>query len=156
MSVIKRDARVLSGCPYCPSQIRVQNLKIFESHKMSEDAVVRACKRADDHFPYVGFGDGVRARALLVEELGWCGCGDPDGIDEMMLDYLTSASPEHPDVLRADTPVRLLMAYVADQLEWTEHGTSIGGAWLTKEGITARAFLQIPARISAKRGETMT
>jgi hypothetical protein len=32
------------------------------------------------------------------------------------------------------TDVEVLLAYIADRARWTEHGTSIRGAWLTDNG----------------------
>jgi hypothetical protein len=81
----------------------------------------------------------------VADKLGWCGCGDHASIDAMMLDYLSSleAVPDgdwpDPDVA---PPERTLLAYIADSLSWTEHGTSIRYPWLTDEGRRMLAVLR--------------
>lgn len=82
---------------------------------------------------------------LVNTELGWCACDRPYEVDRMMLAYL--------DVIALDTwprpPPRgvsddatTLLAYIADHLGWTDHGTSVGGAWLTDAGQVARSNLR--------------
>ena len=43
-----------------------------------------------------------------------------------------------------DGIVELLLAYIADAAGWTEHGGSVGGAWLTDGGREALANLRTP------------
>jgi hypothetical protein len=76
-------------------------------------------------------------------EIGWCGCGT-DRTDEMMLAYLRSREVDGfpkpaPDGVHADAVE--LLAYMADDLGWTEHGGGVGGAWLTDAGREALANL---------------
>jgi hypothetical protein len=105
---------------------------------------------------------------LLVEELDdyfWlehlylCGCGSPDDCKEMIKKYL-SAMKEYTD---SDTencvevkhkrlkegfdveyvyenPLLLFLSYVLDSHGFTEHGGSIGGAWITGLG---RMYLDV-------------
>lgn len=82
--------------------------------------------------------------SLVSHELGWCACGNPEDVDRMMLAYLTARSVESfpkppPDGISEDA--ELLLAYIADALDWTEHGGSVGGAWLTVDGREALANL---------------
>lgn len=73
-------------------------------------------------------------------ELGWCGCGEPERVDEMMLAYLQSRVGEDypkPDPVGVSPDAVPLLAYMADALGWTEHGGSVGGAWLTDNGYVA-------------------
>jgi hypothetical protein len=82
---------------------------------------------------------------LVSTELGWCGCGQPWKVDDMMVAYLTArARPEfpkpRPDGMSEDTET--LLSYIADDLGWTEHGGSVEGAWLSDDGKTALANLQ--------------
>lgn len=65
----------------------------------------------------------------VTTEAGWCGCGEPEIVDRLMLDYLEVAA------VHGALPERLVMsAYLAAELDWTEHGGSIYGAWLTDDG----------------------
>lgn len=78
-------------------------------------------------------------------ELGGCGCGQPERVDAMMLAYLESRAGEgfpKPDPAGVSEDAALLLAYLADMLDWTEHGGSVGGAWLTDEGERALAHLR--------------
>lgn len=77
----------------------------------------------------------------VTAELGWCGCGDPDAIDALMLTYL-SEQPGWEHAPTQGNDVRLLLAYIADDLAWTEHGSSVFGAWLTDDGKQALSNLQ--------------
>lgn len=87
----------------------------------------------------------------VCSELGWCGCGGPEDIDQAMLAYLRTLthpagfSTDRSAIARAvtdDEPedgsdgatLRLLLAYMADDLGWSEHGGSVYGAWLTDDG----------------------
>lgn len=89
--------------------------------------------------------------ALVSTELGWCACGNPEDVDRMMLTYLEWAEArfDKQSEVSWDTPLdnvsddaKFLLAYIADGLDWTEHGGSVGGAWLTDEGKEAMANLR--------------
>lgn len=80
---------------------------------------------------------GVSAIDCLVStELGWCGCGDPAAVDTQMMTYLDEANR-----YTLEDGERRLLAYIADDLGWTEHGTSIDYPWLTDAGKEALANL---------------
>lgn len=92
---------------------------------------------------------------LVPALLGFCGCVAPDEIDAQFLAYLDGlagwwdevrASDDGSLKLRLDLPPRpdydLLTAYLCDALGWTEHGGSVGGAWLTDAGEQALANLR--------------
>lgn len=77
-------------------------------------------------------------------ELGWCPCDQPWRVEAMMLAYLQSRTDENwPKPAPADVSedAGLLLAYMADQLGWTTHGGTVGGAWLTDDGREALANL---------------
>jgi len=81
----------------------------------------------------------------VANEMGWCGCGDHDALDRMMTTYLESRASEvwpKPALEEVSADATLLLAYLADQQGWTEHGTSIRGAWLTDDGKEVLGFLQ--------------
>jgi hypothetical protein len=77
---------------------------------------------------------------VVVRAMDWCGCGEPERIDALMLEYLSSGGV-HGVLAPADTDLRLLLAAIADGRKWTEHGSSVNGAWLTYEGERIRAEL---------------
>lgn len=86
-------------------------------------------------------------RPWVVMELGGCACGEPERVDDMMLAYLASREPEgwpKPAPVGVSEDAALLLAYLADMLGWTEHGGSVGGAWLTEDGAAALANLREP------------
>lgn len=78
-------------------------------------------------------------RSLVNMELGWCQCGDPEQVDELMLQYLElcAAKKALHQVQQegGNHDALLLMAYIScDNLQWTEHGGSVNYQWLTPEG----------------------
>lgn len=89
---------------------------------------------------------------FYYEKLNWCGCGLPDVAKMTVRDFLWAL---HGDVDHwekreerflekfgvkdvYENNLLLCLAYALDAAELTEHGGSIGGAWLTEEG---RMFL---------------
>jgi hypothetical protein len=75
--------------------------------------------------------------SLVAAELGWCACGNPEDVDAAMLAYLRSrAVPDwpKPDPDGVSVDAAMLLAYIADSLGWTEHGSFVGAAWLSDEG----------------------
>lgn len=85
---------------------------------------------------------------FYYEILNWCGCGSPEDAQLCIRDYLYSLSDlqtkqEHLKQLFGveyvyDNKPLLCLAYMLDALGFTEHGGSVGGAWLTDVG---RMFL---------------
>ena len=101
----------------------------------------------------------------VAGELGWCGCGQPRNINEVMLTYLSglrergrvlasecrgllviellgtvSNAPRFP--FGMDEDLALTYAYIADDLGWTDHGGNIQDAWLTDDGEIALTNLE--------------
>ncbi len=112
-----------------------------ETHVRAAALVVTGGTRPCE-FPHPHFGEIARVNA----ELGWCGCGTGDRVDEMMLAYLGQSGP----VLHFGDDAGMLVAYMADALGWTEHGGSIGGAWLTEDGEQALANLRAHVAVSLR------
>lgn len=121
------------GCGSCGGNRWVRNAEIHfdkECEQCHGDGTI------DDGRPYV-------LDSLVTTELGWCGCGDPEAVDKVMLAYLRSrAAEDWPDPEGVSDDAVLLLAYIADALRWTEHGSSVGGAWLTDDGRKALANLE--------------
>lgn len=87
-------------------------------------------------------------RVILQE--WFCGCGHPEVAAERLRDLL-ALHPlyEHRAELNAlipDEGIQYLVLYMLDRLELSEHGSSVGGAWLTDKG---RAVLDAMNRESA-------
>lgn len=81
---------------------------------------------------------------FYYEKLHWCGCGDPDAAKEVIRDYLEvvnkkfDSDADFYDKFGVkyvyDDKLLLCLAYTLDAAGFTDHGSSIGGAWLTDEG----------------------
>jgi hypothetical protein len=103
------------------------------------------------------------ANARWFEELKFCGCGDPEGTQDWLQRVLTSlkGSPDpwvdwadRVAVLNSDLDaMRYFVLYVLDAMGLTEHGGSVGGAWLTAKG---RKFLVELEADAARRKEDLS
>lgn len=91
---------------------------------------------------------------FYFEKLNWCGCGNPEIVKYEILKYLRikdwwydiDYSSETYKLLSRKfreafgvndvygSPLLLALAYTLDAAGFTEHGSSIGGAWITDEG----------------------
>ena len=81
---------------------------------------------------------------FYYDRLRWCGCGVPEDAKKAVRDFLDAYKDfdnrerklnEYFGVQSVyDSPLLLCLAYTLDAAEFTEHGTSIGGAWLTEDG----------------------
>lgn len=81
---------------------------------------------------------------FYYERLNWCGCGDPDIAKRVIRDYLevikdkfdNNVTFENKFGVKSvyDNDLLLCLAYTIDAAGFTEHGSSISGAWLTEEG----------------------
>lgn len=65
------------------------------------------------------------------EKLGWCGCGMP-GVALKIIGKYLEGRKENRKI--SDNPLALCLAYELDRAEFTEHGSSIYGCWLTENG----------------------
>ena len=77
-------------------------------------------------------------------ELGWCGCGNPDLTDELALAFLERVESrwagDKPKAM--DHDLAHTWSHICDDLGWTDHGSSVDGAWLTDDGKIALANLR--------------
>ena len=81
---------------------------------------------------------------FYYEKLNWCGCGDPDRAKKVVRDYLEVVNDKfdsNTDFYEKfgvkyvyDDKLLLCLAQTLDAAGFTDHGTSISGAWLTNEG----------------------
>lgn len=83
-------------------------------------------------------GHGDLITGCLNYLMNWCQCGNPEDVTGAIMQYLEiTGSDERFDFEGNDESRRKLwffLAYIADYLEWTDHGGSVGGAWLTDIG----------------------
>lgn len=83
---------------------------------------------------------------FIFSDIGMCGCASPDDVLDMLeaflerkQDYMSyddqvAFAKEHSEELM------LFMQYILDNKGFTEHGTSVYGAWLTDKG---KRFLEL-------------
>lgn len=71
---------------------------------------------------------------IISDALDWCQCGEPDKVDEMMLAYLRWCRDGWPDGTDPSDPATMLLGYIAESRDWTEHGTTVWHSWLTDHG----------------------
>lgn len=92
---------------------------------------------------------------FYFDDLKWCGCGNPDealafvgcvlGIlkrrsedNDLSVPYDQSPWKRHTEELRAtlgEGPLGLILMYVLDAHDLTEHGGNVMGSWLTPKGM---------------------
>lgn len=110
-----------------------------------------AWKKDNEPFSHVAYTSEECIDFFFHERLKWCGCGWPEGAKRCIRDFLDILSIDYVDAegykKRAaamkqrfgvesvyDNELLLCLAYALDAAEFTEHGSGIGGAWLTEEG----------------------
>lgn len=78
----------------------------------------------------------------------FCGCESPEAAAASLL-RLLALFPLHVEASRralsewlADDGVRMLLLYALDEHHLIEHGSTIGGSWLTPTGEAVRAALE--------------
>jgi hypothetical protein len=74
-----------------------------------------------------------------------CGCGNPDLVWDTIRDYLKEREDWANDRIEwkpLETGKDYLLAYLMDHFGLTEHGGSVGGAWLTIEGERTLRYLE--------------
>ena len=90
---------------------------------------------------------------FYYKKLNWCGCGDPETVKQVIRDYLQILYEYEED--KSDdryenlcnrfqdrfgcknvygNELLLCLAYTLAAADFTEHGSSIGGAWISEEG----------------------
>ena len=70
-----------------------------------------------------------------------CGCGCPSMCWDALLAYLEKCASDD-FYCHTDDPFEIFFMYVVDNLKFTEHGTSIHGAWATDRGKEVLTWLQ--------------
>lgn len=83
----------------------------------------------------------------------FCGCYCPDELIEVAIGFLENLADEgcgrgfqskafFREMACGGYVPWMLMAYMADHFGWTEHGTSVNGAWITEKGRQTLAGLK--------------
>ena len=94
----------------------------------------------------------IRVKNAFAMDIGICGCGLPFETWEQVYRYLNvliCIENEQWDELdkrsrsfyKQNYGLAQFMAYILDDKEYTEHGSGIGGAWLTDKGKDLLAIL---------------
>lgn len=130
---ITADGRLIWKCQ-CGRETRVKNLR----YRVVEPPNAGPCDVVHDGQCPGNESDGTDPS--LNDELGWCACGNPEMVESAMLEYLEAVSERRSPV--GMSREMLIMAYIADDLGWTEHGGGVYGAWLDSDGIEALQILQ--------------
>lgn len=90
-------------------------------------------------YPFID-NDGVSHPSLeawlFTGLLGGCGCGSSENFGTLALAILKHFGTPHGErnLSVYDKPEYELMAHWFESNGWIEHGTSVGGAWLTDKG----------------------
>ena len=74
----------------------------------------------------------------FIDELGICGCGNPELVYAAIYNMLKDRQARGDFLVKIDEnihPYALYMAYMLDHQGFTEHGSSVYGAWLTSKGV---------------------
>lgn len=159
----------VTGCPTCGRYIMQKNLTYYFEYAEGypkDDLIDGKCDNCDDWDKQVrnntfdNFGDELEP--TVIAELKGCGCGAHELVDDDMYKFL-KGTQTHMDYLHSrpfsfdyqsdeGAPPRFpygfseshayLLAYIADILEWTSHGGSVGGCWLTEDGKKVLAILE--------------
>lgn len=125
---------IIKTYPDCCLAENILRLK----NNYGEEDLIEAC---EDFFYY--------------EKLNWCGCGNPEAVKTVVRDFLRIIYDYSEDPLVSqsrwdrrgnnfqerfgarsvyDNELLLCLAYALDAAEFTDHGSSIGGAWIDTEG----------------------
>lgn len=136
------DRGFVFGCGECPTEFVVDPTLAFsvEGPGCPSCGDWRTSWAEDGIVP-----DGEPHDGLVATALGWCGCGNPEAVDEAMLAYLDWAASGGTGELPPDLDGSLLLlvlAYLAGAQDWTEHGSALPYAWLTGAGRAARDNLR--------------
>lgn len=90
-------------------------------------------------FPDNGVSYSSKSEFLEIEILGFCGCGAPHTALEFLRDILKliDAGKGYGDEIKKLLPndgVYFFVFYMLSDKKLTEHGSSIGGCWLSDKG----------------------
>lgn len=119
--------------------------------------------------PEPEFMDEPEIRYALTDIVGFCGCGCPDMAAAWLRDLLllldTSGASTDWDARCAGLkahwakvtteeygPLFYLVMYWIGHQEWTEHGGSVGGSWLTDKGRAAIVALELLIEAEEREG----
>lgn len=80
--------------------------------------------------------DIINIYEFYYEDLKFCGCGDPEEILEVIYTLWKNDDYKKRENMfgKLSYGVYTFIFNVLDNLEYMEHGSSIGGAWLTEKG----------------------
>jgi hypothetical protein len=86
----------------------------------------------------------TEAEAFYFDQIGLCGCGRPKDVHAFLLKCLTAGKDDYPAILDYKKIEKLVadnieivaefVLHFLDDVELTEHGSSLYGSWLTERG----------------------
>ena len=83
----------------------------------------------------------MKVETFIVDYLGFCGCYDEEVIDDIInvfKIFYKEGSHYYTDIAEElELPLKYvhLILNILDSKGWLEHGTSVRGSWITKEGL---------------------
>lgn len=93
----------------------------------------------------VGRHEALRTVGQFMQFIGLCHCGAPEGfLGEVMRGLDCHPGPGEPRParrLKTDDRADMLILYLLDCWDLTDHGTTILGGWLTPDGVRLRDAL---------------
>lgn len=83
-----------------------------------------------------------KIRDLYFKKLGWCGCGEPPEILQLVKDVLLAFQIENwkdrcdkvNELLGDDTDLGYVLLYSLDHVNLIEHGSNVWNSWLSDYG----------------------
>lgn len=122
---------------------------LVDPHNYASDAPGHWCDRLNGNDPHdsepLANGWSTWAEAILADQAGWCDCIDLIRVLPLMREYLTGHWGRFDQTIiqfDRDDPLQTVVAAIADQVQFTEHGGNIGGSWLRPEGRRWLALLE--------------
>jgi hypothetical protein len=107
-------------------------------------------KREDEHYPYIDetgcCHQDIEDLITTIYNIPSCGCGNPESLLMMLYTILSEMSNSNDDkwnkTIREyrskdsifDNGLVHFVLYWLDQEQYTEHGSSVFGSWLTEKG----------------------
>jgi hypothetical protein len=76
--------------------------------------------------------------SCFTDELGVCGCGDPEASVRFLVQTLERARDRFWPLIEGEQTIeRELLLHWMTQKEWIEHGSNVYGSWITEGGTRA-------------------
>ncbi|MDY6857563.1 MAG: hypothetical protein SWO11_23240 [Thermodesulfobacteriota bacterium] len=84
------------------------------------------------------------AEAMYYDQIGLCGCGQPENVHKFLLDCMAATRDDHDLIIDYSKIIEIVKSrpevvaefvlHFLDDCNLTEHGSSVYGSWLTERG----------------------